>query len=285
LGSQPKSLRRYEELYKAIGFAIVLTRIAPPYAVVQSVFQHPLEPIQLPSGWPNHCSVQHNSITTIQDIAWDILREVHNEDCSAFYFHAFSNGGCFVWEQLRRILLAPSNEHGSNGSPSNEQITLTSETADILSSVREKLAGVAFDSCPIAEFNRVDEALNHCSSTERAAVERYCGLDYMHMKDDPELQARVQRRINSYVSGLRDDPLRIPQLYLYCRDDPLAPAPFIDDLVQHRSDIAGSDQVIRRVWDNSMHCSHLLKHSQEYTGAVEAFVELGALQEERRSKL
>lgn len=297
LGSQPKSLRRYQELYRKIGFDVVLTYIAPPHAVVQTVFQSD-DPILVPPGWPNTMNRQQHCVTTksaatIQGLAWDILRDVaeHHDYCSSFYFHGFSNGGCFVWEKLRQILLfappsiAVESDASFQHAERTAKVSSADTTADILSSLRDKLAGVVFDSSPIAELNRLDEALKHCSWIERANVIRYCGLDYMFMKDDPDIQARVQRRTDAYVTGLREDPLLIPQLYLYCRDDPLAPAPLIDELVAHRRGVVGSDRVIRRVWDKSVHCSHLLKHPQEYTAAVEAFVELGESDKRRRSKL
>lgn len=300
MGSQPKSLRRYERLYRRIGFDVVLTCIATPLAVVQSVLNQPRRdvtpaPDDVPTfGRPNYRrnSVQQETITTVRDLAWDVLNDVHHhgDDCSAFYFHAFSNGGCFVWEQIRNILLlAPSSDNRCIASNVEQRTELlSSETLEILSGLREKLAGVVFDSCPIAELDRLSDALKYCSWTERAAVVRHCGLDFQLFAkgNDPEIQERVQSRIQSYVTGLRHDPLLIPQLYLYSRDDPLTPSPFIDELVQHRRDVSGSNRVMSRVWDESLHCSHLLKHSDEYTAAVEAFVKLVATETKvQRSKL
>ena len=272
LGAQPKWLRRYEQLYQRLGFRVLRTRIAPPYAVVGEVLkQHQRSPytavVKLPVGWPDSYyqrerEQQKPQPESVQEMAWDILasviQEQNEEECCFWMFHCFSNGGCFVWERIREILLQQNNDDNL-----------------LLLELRRKLAGVVFDSSPIRELHRLNEALQHCSWMERVAVARHNGWDFLRMQyGDSSIQTRISQRSEKYVNGLRDDPLPIPQLYLYSRDDPLAPATFIDQLVDYRRRTIGRDKIVRRVWDTSMHCGHLLKHPQEYATAVESFVEL-----------
>jgi Eukaryotic protein of unknown function (DUF829) len=281
LGSQPKSLRRYESLYRKLGIPLVLTRIAPPFSVVQAVLQPlPVQPIQVPNEWPN----KYNNVTAVQDLAWNILKDIHEEkSCDRFYMHVFSNAGCFVWEQIRQILQMTPYTGNTNDKPNKttnegtytDTPLLSQDVVHILSTLRRKLAGVVFDSCPIADLHRLPDALQYCSWTERLNVIRYCGFEHMFIQSDPKLNERVRIRIKSYVSGLKTDPLRIPQLYLYARDDPLAPASFIDEIVNYRKARIGIDQITHCCWDESLHCCHLLKHPQDYSNAVENYLKQG----------
>jgi len=269
LGAQPKWLRRYEQLYQRLGFRVLRTRIAPPYAVVGEVLrQHHRSPntvVKVPVGWPdsyNQRESEQQQLESVQEMAWEILADVsqeqNKEECCFWMFHCFSNGGCFVWERIREILLQQNNDDNL-----------------LLLELRRKLAGVVFDSCPIKELHRLNEALQHCSWMERVAVARHNGWDFLRMQyGDSSIQTRISQRSEKYVTEFRDDPLPIPQLYLYSRDDPLAPAHFIDQLVDYRRRTIGRDKIVRRVWDTSMHCGHLLKHPQDYSAAVESFVEL-----------
>lgn len=287
LGSQPKSLRRYEELYRTMGFKVVLTRIAPPYAIVQTCLADPpLEAIDIPVGWPSVDSSTTKSddggtstsknfaFTTVQRIAWDILHSVHQEDCSSFYFHAFSNGGCFVWEQCRRILLEAPVLLSSNAKLLEQQKRFASpatfnpeSVVDALSRLRNNLSGVIFDSCPVLDMSRLDQALNHCSESERDLLHQRCGTEF-----DRDI---MQTRMNAYSKGLRNDPLHIPHLYLFSRDDELAPAVCIEELISHRREVVvDPHRVANVVWDESMHCGHLLKHPREYTDALRNFVQM-----------
>jgi len=253
LGAQPKFLKRYEALYQGLGFD-VLTRIAPPYTIVREVLHHPVEPIQMPSDWPE---LYRGKQRSVQDLAWEILANVRRQNASFWIFHSFSNGGCFVWERVRDIL---QSDHV------REQ--------DSIVDLRNRLAGTVFDSCPIVELNRLGDALEHCSLMERAAAVRHNGWDIIRIMYDSRIQERVMQRAAIYDKGLRDDPLNIPQLYLYGRDDPLAPADYIDKLVEYRRHTIGTDKVIRCDWEESTHCAHLLKHPLDYSIAVETFVEL-----------
>ena len=273
LGSQPKSLRRYEALYRSLGVPVVYTHIAPPFTIVQSVLESsPVEPIQLPQGWPK----EQRKISRLQDLAWNILKDVHDEtSCNSFYLHVFSNGGCFVWEQIRQILSLPlSNLHFNNKGKTDliiDMPVLSVDVADILFKLRQQLAGVVFDSCPVADLHRLPDALRYCSFAERLNIIRHCGFDHMLIQSDPKIHDRVQNRIQSYVSGLVADPLQIPQLYVYGRDDPLAPASFIDELVQKRKESIG-DPIMSCCWDESLHCGHLRMHPHEYSAAIESLL-------------
>ena len=286
LGAQPQFLRRYEQLYRNRGFEVVC-RIAPPYTIGREVWHYPREPLRRPAGWSESSSLvqqghRHSprglvddEPSSVQDLAWQILAEIstRQDNVSFWIFHSFSNGGCFVWERVRDILLQAKEqeEHGNSNT--------------LLVELEKKLAGVVFDSCPIIELHRFNEALRHCSLLERAAVLRQNGWEMLRLTYDPKMKDALDQLCQDYAQRMRDDPLDIAQLYLYGRDDPLAPAPFIDELVEYRQKKIGKQKIVRCAWDTSVHCAHLLKHPQDYASAVESFIQLCASDREMRSKL
>jgi pimeloyl-ACP methyl ester carboxylesterase len=260
LGSQPKSLRRYEELYERQGFQVV-SRIARPLMVVRSVLSAESDAAWTPSpssSWPHKVILPPSSM---QELAWEVLAVAHHSQSPIIFFHTFSNGGCFLWEQIRRILeLSGKGNHN-----------LPEPILERLSDLRRRLSGVIFDSCPGADLHRLNEALGYCSWQERLEMTAKGGLDFLFIHR-ATVQTRIKERGQSYIHFLREDPWQVPQLYLYSDDDPLAPVEALNDVIEHRKRIIGKDRIWSRSWTSSPHCCHLLKHPEEYTMAVEAFV-------------
>lgn len=262
LGCQPRSLRRYEALYKKLGFGVV-TRIAASRMVVMSVLHESL--IKYPSEWPR----KRQRLETMQDLAWDTLRIVDSIQCSAILFHAFSNGGCFLWEQVRNILKTRAE---------NEEVHAK------LLAIQSKLSGVVFDSSP-AYYSPGDTsvllaALKHCTWRERIGA---YAQRLLHM---PMLRkAELEQRATNYFESLRNDPLDIPQLYLFSKDDPLAQHDPIEELARHRQHLFGRERILLQKWESSPHCGHFLKHPVEYESAVSTFVDLCLHEDTRQSRL
>jgi len=256
LGCQPRSLRRYEALYRQLGFGVV-TRIATPRMVVKASTQTPPY-IQCPREWPLYqTSLQQPE--TMQDLAWNVLREIHASQCCAVVFHVFSNGGGFFWEQVHNIL--------------NDSQNKDSEAAFELNVIRSKIVGVVLDSCPAkyspTNRNTLLDALRHCTWTERMGA--YAQLA-KHIATY-SLGEREQRATD-YYEYMRNDAWNVRQLYLCSKDDPLSPHEAIEELVRHRQDVFGKDRILFCVWESSPHCCHLLQHPVEYQSAVSSFVEL-----------
>jgi Eukaryotic protein of unknown function (DUF829) len=281
LGCQTKALQKYERLYQHLlagrgndrsttttttttPTIIVLPRIAPPHWIVQTCM-----------GQTEHMDEMARQL--IRDIREHIKPEetagIDSPNIvapSELYFHAFSNGGCILWDRFRHELLLRNEE--SENKTDNELV---------LSSIN----GVIFDSCPIAELSLIQEALQHCTWQERAQVVRECGgLAYLHAEN-------LKVFGETFQAALRVDPLPIPQLYLYSRNDKLTPYEFINELIKFRrrrqqqqqqqspSLSSRNDVIINaHCWDESAHCAHLLRHPETYEKVVEEF-----LQQTRRS--
>lgn len=262
LGCQPRSLRRYEALYQSFGFEVV-SFIAPPRLVVDATFRS--KPIQIPDQWPAELSEQPDSM---QELAWKVLGRIHNKQSSLYLFHAFSNGGCFLWENLRRIL-------------DSSETCQQQPTKDILKNLTWRTKGVVFDSCPAwygGPSSPLKDALGHCTRTEKLDVLMRFGPG-VFLKGGFERDRRIQR-CHEYLKYLYEDPLDIPQLYACSQNDQLSEFERIDELFRHRRSKQKSP-VLQHVWEDSPHCAHLLKHPEEYKQAIEVFTEIALL----RSKL
>lgn len=251
LGCQPHSLRRYEALYEKLGFGVV-TQIATSKMVVMSVVQEPS--IKYPSEWPR----KRQRLETMQDLAWDTVHILDASQSSAILFHAFSNGGCFLWEHVRNIL---------------KTRTEIEEVDSKLQAIQSKLSGVVFDSSPAyyspGDMSALMAVLQHCTWRERIGA--YAKL-VLHMST-LGLSEQGQRATN-YFESMRNDPLDIPQLYLFSKDDPLSQHDPIEELARHRQHLFGRERILLQQWESSPHCGHLLKHPVEYQAAISTFVEM-----------
>ena len=101
--------------------------------------------------------VNASSLRTMDDYAWKILNDIHESiilTCPGkvtnnfFIFHAFSNGGCFVWESVCRIFDNAINKFHS--SKMNEHETKPPRHKDLRLALElsSRCRGVVFDSCP-----------------------------------------------------------------------------------------------------------------------------------------
>jgi len=312
LGCEPeRQLRRYEDAYRSAfasssrsGFdddddddaPAALRCVATPYMVFRSCCPPPRRESR--SSPQQRCSTgdERTAEATpppcpklpIRDLALDVLEEVHRSDCPAFVFHAFSNGGGFLWEQIRILLRQRgvqeerrrqrqenrTNEEGLNGEEEEEEDVVQQEQRQqMLDDVRSRLVGVVFDSCPGSDLRQVDRAMSYCSTWERYRLAYQAGLDYLFLRGR-DVQERISRRSRSYVDDwMEEDYLEVPQLYLFCRNDPLAPYGDLERIIEHRRRRFGADRVWERAWQDSAHCAHLLLHPDEYRSAIRSFAE------------
>jgi pimeloyl-ACP methyl ester carboxylesterase len=265
LGCQPKYLRRYEQLYHRLGFDVVC-HIPTPRMVVEATFRSSPIISQAPPNWPNHqvSLVEGGESSSMQQSAWNILGQVYNKQPSGVLFHAFSNGGCYLWEQILEILL-------------NNKLTKEQTTRDMrvlaLSSLRQRINSVVFDSSPCwagGTHSALRFALHHCSWRERFDILLRYGPGTVLYDGAVETEQR-KLRCQAFFQLLKDNSLDVPQLYLYSEDDPLCSFPHLNELVRHRKSVQKSP-VVQTVWKSSPHCGHFRAHTQDYTNSIEFFV-------------
>lgn len=268
LGCQPKHLKHYETLYNSLGFDI-LSIVASPLSVIDSTLCHQSSsqnPIRAPSSyqWPMRTGLNMDSPTArqdtnMQDLAWKVLEDIYNSGADVFIFHCFSNGGCFLWESVCRVLLFKNNED------------CNCETTAILEMLYEKCKGVVFDSCPCwfgseqEPSSKLSQALQHCTLQERQNVFSVYG-ERIDVVDD-----NIEKRNIEFFEYLTLLPLDIPQLYLYSKNDELSNHEHIAMMIDMRRS-RQKRPVLVQFWDYSIHCNHLRKHGKDYKIAVKAFM-------------
>jgi hypothetical protein len=219
LGSQPKNLRRYKVLWESLNCEVKIYNCSPSQVVKASIED-----------------------SSLGDLTKQVCSQVQRHPC--WFFHAFSNGGCFLWEQVRLL-----TEHRRGPKP----------------------LGVVFDSSPSfyeGDKNQLFKALLYCSWREQ--IQEHLRI----MWGGSKLRQQARIRAQQYWDRLRcDDWYNVRQLYLCSRDDELTPFAALEELMDHRRQICGSHIIWSHIWDSSPHCSHLLHHSQEYQQVLRAFVE------------
>jgi pimeloyl-ACP methyl ester carboxylesterase len=255
LGCQRKALRRYEQLYRQLGFD-VLFHIATPTTIVDYTLH--THPILIPDQWPLSSSTTPTP-PSMQDLAWQVLGQLHNlHDQQAWIFHGFSNGGCFLWDQMRRILM--------------EKDAMELPAQYVLNALSCRTKGVVFDSCPAwfaGNPSALRAGLSYCSWQERLDVLLRFGPGVVVYDGRVETQQRNQR-CQEFFQWLHEDPLDIPQLYLAGQEDPISDYQHVDELIRHRESVQKSP-VMKQIWQSSPHCGHLKAHPKEYTEAIETF--------------
>jgi hypothetical protein len=153
---------------------------------------------------------------------------------------------------------------------------------DILKTLRGRTKGVVFDSCPAwygGSSSALRAALQYCTKSEKLDILMRFGPGVI-LYDGQAVMEQREKRNHDFFRYLHEDPLDIPQLYLYSKNDPLANFEKIDELFRHRRSIQKSP-VLQQTWDESAHCAHLRMHPKEYKQAVDLFTEMSLL----RSKL
>jgi Eukaryotic protein of unknown function (DUF829) len=262
LGSKPYLLKRYVRLYENCGFDTVLVKIATPSMIINSIL-HPnliIDKNFPPPSWD--FAINRSSI---KSLAWDVIRDLVKSNCSFIIFHSFSNGGFFLWENMRQILLDDTNSQ-RNCCERNESRSIA------LSKISEKLGGLVFDSCPGIDMSLLPKAMEHASLWERFEVIQLCGLDYLLLNYNSNKMKQAQEIAHSYLNNLQESHPSIPHLFLYSRNDPLAPCSAIDEVVQYRVNKFGQANTFAKRWEDSIHCGHILSNPDDYREAVDSFV-------------
>jgi hypothetical protein len=257
LGSQPKHLRRYEKLYEKLGFDVI-SFIPDPRLVVDAALNS--HRTVVPLEWPVNPSLQERP-TRMQQLAWQVLAQVHRKQSFFFLFHAFSNGGCFLWEGIRRVLDCHKND------------SCPQPTRDILKDLAGRIKGVVFDSCPCwfgaGSSGSLRAAMQYCSTAEKLEILKEYGPGVALYDGEDEAHRQIKRS-SDFFGFLYQDELDIPQLYLCSKDDPLCNFEKVKELVNYRRSEQKS-QIFFQGWDKSMHCGHLRMNPVAYKEVVEIF--------------
>jgi len=254
LGCKRRSLRRYETMYADMGWNVIV-QIASPLMVVKSATG---------LNGPSQSMTNTTTSNCIRELALDTLDQVQKTHCNGFVFHAFSNGGAFLWEEVRNII----SSNTWRRRPRNNCNNLHRETDST-----DKLVGLVFDSAPAyyTEQDTMMKALSYATVEEqeegKALLEKAT-----HEMGDAACSELKHRRAQQYWQGMLDDDANVPHLYLYSKADLLTPYKKIDELIDYRRSRFGNESVSALCFDDSPHCCHFLKHPEQYQTSLKRFL-------------
>lgn len=265
LGCQPRFLRRYISLYESLGLD-VLPIIPSPSTVVDATFTTSPKRVEWPAT-ASTCNIRTHipppsadpSSSSMEQLAHHVINEIQNKQARGVLFHVFSNGGCFLWEQVRRLTDFAENPDDPSSKAPN--------------ATNPDIKGVVFDSCPAwfgDENSVLSAALNHCSAEEKKRIVDQFGSGVFYGEEQEQREQRKQRN-QEFFKFLKEDQFDIPQLYVYCKNDPLSDHERIRDLVRFRTNHSRGP-VIQKRWSDSVHCAHLQRHPTEYAELVGSFI-------------
>ena len=254
LGCQLKSLKRYISMYENLG-CDVITRIPSPYMVAQAAF--------LDSRVQNNTetsllfkTMNEMAIETIDTMNKYIITTQDNE--IEIYLHVFSNGGCFLWENIHDIFL------------------IDTDNSDY-AYIQSKLKGIVYDSAPCSfhsgKGNLLLEAIKYCSPSEQKLLRETILID---KSNGGEQIRKNDNRAMEYWTKMKTSPLlQVRSLYIFSKTDPLAPFQELKDLVLYREKEFGKQKVKYLIYEDSPHCSHLLTDPKRYTTTINDFLFFG----------
>lgn len=271
LGAQPRQLLRYEEIYRRAGFQ-ALSWAPTPRMTFNSIVQPPIHGFQrVPENWPSidasmksHC---------LQDLAWNVLAEVHKFQPSFIMFHVLSTGGCTFWEHVRKIL---DEAHERRRTPQLNAMSGILKLQHIdhdVRSLRNRVAGVVFDSGPAEGIEKGPHlALSQCTPEEQLEVLQGFGASDISLFEKPEVFRQLRDRGVKLLLEWINDEWALPQLYLYSKADPLAKWESLDEIATIRQSRVGGELIRHRRFEDAPHVALLKMYPDEYEEEITSFV-------------
>jgi hypothetical protein len=266
LGCSPQNLKRYASFYrndvKCSGISI---GIADWKSIFLSAFHGPLE--------------QDRPMAAL---AKNILQEMENNNCRTTIIHSFSNGGCFLWEEMRRQM----EERASAGQ-----------------SYHFRVVGLIFDSCPCDlrvalrhpppsdPRDMFEKAMQLCSREDQVEYQewRVSCQDKSHAEkmvhrnstNHDDLHARAEQ----FWEGWMHSSFIGPELYIFSKNDELTPFQSLEELVIYRQQNHGFISVQSIVFEASGHCAHIKFHTEMYKREIQRFLNHGIQAASNRNEL
>ena len=123
-----------------------------------------------------------------------------------------------------------------------------------------RLVGNVFDSITYGSYDRMKTGVSYGLTQNylvRILIQQFLTLYFIITK---------RKTVNFYENGMtafKERPFRVPNIFYYCKDDPMCDHELIAVLIEHwRTKLNMS--VIDVCWDSSIHSGHLYKHRLEY---------------------
>lgn len=237
IGSRPKHVAKYTQLYEAMGYNTVQT--TAPFSVV-----FPVAP------------------RTTAKFVLSLLRVLVGDDrltSGGIMFHKFSNGGAVCAPHLSRFF------HGLYPD------LIKPDDEIVVKAIKDAIAGVIFDSAPVY----LKPGLGGRAISEGLGIQP--GLVSAIITFIFTLLCLIQRFLvvnlaRHFWDGLRDARYMCPELYIYSHEDHLLDVPSLEDLIIYRK--RNHDVHVWHVLD-AEHVKILRKYPEEYLRTVQLAHEWG----------
>ncbi|DBB01709.1 hypothetical protein WJX77_003873 [Trebouxia sp. C0004] len=159
-------------------------------------------------------------------------------------FWQFSNGGCWVFEQIVALVQAQGR----------------------YVPIKNAMAGLIFDSAPCVMTITSGRAA--ITEGTRFPIKQLLQAAFLVMT--LLTFVLVGNTSKRFWNRMLKETLAIPRLYFYSTDDKLCDVKELETLLDMKRQ-QGLDVTVKR-WDKSAHCAHLRKHPDEYIAEVQAFL-------------
>ena len=251
LGCTDRALDKYARLYQGLGYS-TLSVIAPPMTVIEASMQE-YSPFMHQLANQVLCQLISSKIS--------VDKQTNNNRDFVIYlvFHSFSNGGCFLYEQIRLILQGRSR--------SLKQVNTGA------SNVKIRMIGAVFDSSPAYYFidkdgniEGLERAMKYASKFDRI---KFWFRNIFHATCDKEQHIMRARK---YWDRMRNSSVLFPELYCYSDNDELAPYFHLNELIRYRK--KSNSNVLATLFERSPHCCHLLTQPYMYSLVISNFLDL-----------
>ena len=227
LGCTPRALSKYSALYQGAEFILIEAVIAPPTSILQAS--------------------RMEDAPLMREIALRIRHKLLSAQhmLAGFVIHSFSNGGCFLYEIIKKSLYRRDF---------NLEIPLV---------------GTIFDSSP-AFYSGADETSLQRAMAFTSRLDRWQLWWRSLFETHEQKNTRILRAVN-YWRWLREDQSPIPQLYLFSDVDDLAPLEPLTDLIEYRKKTFAAP-IFSCKFHMSPHCCHLLTQPYMYALVLRGFL-------------
>lgn len=164
----------------------------------------------------------------------------------------------------RKIVLYPF----SNGGCAISHMMV--ETMDSGSFPGKNIKGQIFDSCPIIPN---EESATAVSKAFRGLVKSKVlqPIVSVFAKVMVFIVVNMNKDVKGFMNKMKNSQVTSPQLFLFSKDDDLAPYQDILAFIEERK--KRGVNVEYRLWEESQHCGHLRNYPEEYSELVNKFID------------
>jgi hypothetical protein len=203
-----------------------------------------------------------------------ILRSLENAQKRPIpvIFHLFSNGGCFVFEQMELLFQKTPIE---NAEVQEEESSSKDIDQDLLL-VQDRLRGQIFDSSPAYLTAKSGTAALEGAFPNALVASILKGVllsihTASHVFDK---LFGIPPRTETFWNRFLESNLCRHQAFVYSSHDRVTDHVQLDELIQSRKTNFPDSTIMVKKFDDSEHCTHYPKHKEEYTEFVYEFLDM-----------